>query len=271
MRHCLTGGLLVLFLAGAGHASQNEILPGTDAKATLQAAEQGDVTAQLKMGRLYTFGSFSPQDQAEATKWFTKAAEQGNAEAQCHLGEFYSHGAEGLPQDADKAIALFRKSAEQGSICGQYNLGVDLTHGKGSLSGMSEQDRMSEAAHWYRKAAEQGYVRAQVNLGALYSSGQGVEADILEAVKWYDKAAKQGDPMAFYNLAKIEADISKGRHPEDRVYIYIDYTLAIEGFSRAGRRELEEQVRADRSSFGECYVKIDKNFPSMAARFSGLS
>ena len=47
-----------------------------------QAAEQGDVEAQVKLGAAYHNGEGVEQDFAEAVKWFRLAAAQGNAQAQ---------------------------------------------------------------------------------------------------------------------------------------------------------------------------------------------
>ncbi len=45
------------------------------------AADQGDATAQLKLGVMYRFGIGVSKDVAEAAKLFRSAADQGNAAA----------------------------------------------------------------------------------------------------------------------------------------------------------------------------------------------
>ena len=52
-------------------------------------AEQGDATAQLKLGLLYYHGQGVPLDDAMARQWFEKAAMQGDATAQDRLGSMY--------------------------------------------------------------------------------------------------------------------------------------------------------------------------------------
>ena len=54
------------------------------------------------------------QDYTKALEWFTKSAEQGNATAQVSLGYMYSHG-EGVEQDYAKALEWYLKAAEKGS------------------------------------------------------------------------------------------------------------------------------------------------------------
>jgi hypothetical protein len=50
------------------------------------AAEQGDASAQSKLGQMYLNGDGVPQDLAEAVKWIRLAAEQGSAVDQVALG-----------------------------------------------------------------------------------------------------------------------------------------------------------------------------------------
>lgn len=44
-------------------------------------AEQGDASAQYKLGRMYANGEGVPRNDTEAVNWFRKAAEQGLADA----------------------------------------------------------------------------------------------------------------------------------------------------------------------------------------------
>ena len=50
-----------------------------------ELAEQGDVTAQYKLGTAYEYGSCVPIDNEKAVFWYRKAAEQGLEEAQINL------------------------------------------------------------------------------------------------------------------------------------------------------------------------------------------
>ena len=109
---------------------------------TRNAAEQGDVAAQRKLGVLYFAGNGVSKNVLEAVKWFRKAAEQGDAEAQNTLGAMYVLG-EGVPEDATEAVKWYRKAAEQGDISAQTNLGVMYAEGKGV-----PQD-YGEAYAWY--------------------------------------------------------------------------------------------------------------------------
>ncbi len=66
------------------------------------AAEQGDASAQLNLGNMYTDGQFLIQDYAEAVKWYKLAATQDHALAQATLGAMYSSG-RGVVQDYTRA------------------------------------------------------------------------------------------------------------------------------------------------------------------------
>ncbi len=66
------------------------------------AAEQGDASAQLNLGNMYTDGQFLIQDYAEAVKLYKLAATQDHALAQATLGAMYSSG-RGVVQDYTRA------------------------------------------------------------------------------------------------------------------------------------------------------------------------
>ena len=94
------------------------------------AAEHGDAEARFNLGNLYYLGEGTPQDNAEAAKWYRLAAEQGNASAQNNLGVMYDEGV-GVPQDDREAVKWYRKAADQGNASAQYNLGAMYDLGEG--------------------------------------------------------------------------------------------------------------------------------------------
>jgi TPR repeat protein len=161
-------------------------------------AEQGNASAQSKLGWLYAYGHGVPLDAEEARTWFRRAAEQRHAEAQHSLGLMYRDG-QGVPQDYQEALKWFRLAAEQGYAQTQFVLG-QMYHG---IQGVAQD--YPEAVKWYRKAAEQGIAQAQLMLGQMYYGGQGVIQDYQEAMKWYRLAAEQGMAQAQYNLGAMYA------------------------------------------------------------------
>ncbi|KAK3842084.1 MAG: hypothetical protein J3R72DRAFT_490806 [Linnemannia gamsii] len=79
----------------------------------LEAASQGDVSAQCKLGMFYDYGLGVKQDYTKAKGWYLKAADQGYAEALSSVGNMYFLGL-GVKQDYSKAIEWFLKAANQG-------------------------------------------------------------------------------------------------------------------------------------------------------------
>jgi uncharacterized protein len=77
------------------------------------AAESGDVDAQLYLGWCYSTGKDVAVDKPEAVKWYRKAAEAGRLNAQTALGWIYFSG-EGGRQDLKESAKWYRKAAAQG-------------------------------------------------------------------------------------------------------------------------------------------------------------
>lgn len=96
-----------------------------DLKELICNAENGDVHAQIKLGKIYCCN----QDFEKAIAWFEKAAEQGNDDAQLGLGLCYEFGYEsGIKSDIKQANEWYKKSAAQKNELAQKYLDLlDLT------------------------------------------------------------------------------------------------------------------------------------------------
>jgi hypothetical protein len=94
-------------------------------------ADQGDATAQFRLGAMYYEGLEVPRDYSEAAKWYRKAADQGDAAAQTLLGDCYYRG-EGVTQDYVEAVAWYRKAAQQADAFAQLRMGVAYEAGRGA-------------------------------------------------------------------------------------------------------------------------------------------
>jgi hypothetical protein len=121
-----------------------------DYKEIRRAADQGDASAQYRVGRMYEGGIGVTQDSAEAVRWYRKAAEQGMATAQFELAISYNFGT-GVPKDDAQAVKWYRMVAEQGN------------------------SRLATIAQWA--------------IGWKYEAGQGVPRSYVEAYTWYNIAA----------------------------------------------------------------------------------
>lgn len=95
-----------------------------------EAAENGDSSAQFKLGLKYDSGQGVRQDDLLAIYWYTKAAEQGHDAAQYNLGVMYANG-QGVKRDLQKAISCYRIAANNGYASAQVNLGVMYASGEG--------------------------------------------------------------------------------------------------------------------------------------------
>jgi len=98
---CLT--LLVSSAAGGPLPQQQQATPQKrttvdEVEALRQKAEQGEATAQFKLGLAYATGQGVPQDYAQALARYRDAANQGDADALCQLATMYQN-AEGVPED----------------------------------------------------------------------------------------------------------------------------------------------------------------------------
>ena len=195
-----------------------------------ELAEQGDVTAQYKLGTAYEYGSCVPIDNEKAVFWYRKAAEQGNSSAQYSLGRMFDYGC-GVPEDKQEAAIWYRKAAEQGDGNAQNDLGVMY------LTGEGVPEDKTQAAFWFRKAAEQGIATAQNNLGVRYLNGDGIPEDKAQAAFWFRKAAEQGLAAAQFNLG-VRCFKGDGV-PEDK-------SEAVSWFQKAAEQGLEEaQINLD--------------------------
>jgi TPR repeat protein len=88
--------------------------PVEGAKWYRQAAERGNVQAQVKLGLDYAAGKGLVANSTEAVKWFGYAAGANDTGAQFFLGLCYANG-DGVPKDEIEALAWFDLSATAGN------------------------------------------------------------------------------------------------------------------------------------------------------------
>ena len=91
---------VVLLIPVVSFAEDFELNPADfyaqDFEETKALAEQGDISAQHKLGGMYDVGRGIPENDSKAVKWYRKVAEQGIAGAQIDLAHMYANG-EGVP------------------------------------------------------------------------------------------------------------------------------------------------------------------------------
>lgn len=128
----------------------------------VNAAQKGDMYAQLMLGALFEDGTDPdiPQDSKEAAKWYAKAAKQGYPKAQHNLALLYEDG-RGVTQSYTEAAKWYAKAAKAGFSEAQNNLAVLYIMGNGV-----KQDR-AQAEKLLTAAVGQGNENARRNLQKL--------------------------------------------------------------------------------------------------------
>ena len=164
----------------------------TKALSTLQyAAEQGQLAAQWKVGKMYAAGDGVPQDDHRAFLYFRQIADAhpdeppGTAQARIvanafvALGRYYLTGIpnSAVTADAARARELFAYAASYfGDADAQYQLG------RLYLDGTPSDPR--QAARWLQLAATKGDCRAEAVLGDMLFQGQKVSRQAARGLMW---------------------------------------------------------------------------------------
>lgn len=131
--------------------------PNAPTKEMRRQAEQGDVTAQLRLGICYDNGLGVAENNAEAVKWFRRAAEQGDKRGQYFLGVKYAKG-EGVAESIAEAVKWYRLAAEQGHWSAQTDLGEAYFKGDGV-----PKSKVDAYFWWNLAAADDNAFEAQRN------------------------------------------------------------------------------------------------------------
>ncbi|KAK5799071.1 hypothetical protein F5H01DRAFT_384784 [Linnemannia elongata] len=119
----------------------------------LQAAQQGNSTAQYNIGLFYEEGHGVVKDTSKAAFWYGKTAFNGSAKSQSNLGILYIKG-----DDVEKNNALVMQwlvmAAKQGNTSAQFNLGCMYYRDEGVP------ENRNKAMAWLSKAAKGGHALA---------------------------------------------------------------------------------------------------------------
>ena len=207
-------------------------------------AEDGVVAAQYRVARYYEKGQGTPQNDAEAARWYEAAANAGETRAYAPLARYYENG-QGVPKDEVRAHELYVKAAATGHPYAAFKAGQFLEKGRGGMA-----DPVG-AARYYQIGAEGGDESAQLALGDLYRKGNGVAADPAAAERWYAEAAKTVKTKATERQrprpGSPRSALSRGQGPAQ---------------GPRGRRQLAQHRRARRLCVG--------SVPARAAVRAGL-
>jgi TPR repeat protein len=119
------------------------------AKELRKLAEEGNLTAQNRLGLAYKFGRGVSQNYGQAKRWFEEAAKQGHAGAQINLGMLYLRE-DAPPRSPQMAIFWFSRAAEQGVVPAFTKLGQMYQEAEGVP------EDLVQAYMWFHLAATNG-------------------------------------------------------------------------------------------------------------------
>lgn len=126
-----------------------------------EAAINGNVPAQYRLGEMYFKGRGTGQDLREAKRWFESAALSGNAAAMHRLGSLAVQPPNGEPANYDQALDWFARAANYGVVDSMYNLGFLYDPSSDILP--ADMRDAARAYRYYMLAAHQGDEQAQLD------------------------------------------------------------------------------------------------------------
>lgn len=142
-----------------------------------------------------------PQEQGTTPKGLGALAASWVQRAGQRVSQF-AESARDVPQQSDSPNApLPSTAAVKREASEPEDPDAQFTLGYNYSTGNGVEKDLVEGAKWYLRAAEQGHAYAQFNLATVYSTGQGVVEDKAEAAKWFRRAAQMGIADAQYQLA----------------------------------------------------------------------
>lgn len=182
----------------------------TEVDELIEAANQGNVKAQVFLATMYRYGFIRMSDKSsveknidEAIRWLKEAAKRQSIEAKAVLGEIYSSDEIKARDDTAAALLLVEVARSNDPdkdlvADAQYRLGILLyqectTYFIALSCGSNETSPRKDyqaAAHWFELAAKQGNASAKYELASMFEHGRGVPQDFSEAARLYKAAAE---------------------------------------------------------------------------------
>ncbi len=181
------------------------------------AANQNNHVAINNLGSLYYSGIGTTVDIAKAMDLFEKAHKFGNIEAAVNLAFLYMTD-NPRSKDSTKAISLFETAANANNPTAQFMLGYAY------LYGFIVEQSYTQAFDLIQKSALAKYDEAQYQLALLYIEGKGVPQNYGKAVAFLDAAIAQGHLPAMTTLGTILVEGNK--YPRNIYKAHILFNLA---------------------------------------------
>jgi TPR repeat protein len=162
-------------------------------KVIMVKAEQGDVLAQVALGKyFYNGASKSLRSEEKSFYWYEKAAKKDNLEAQIKLAEYYQVGT-GVKGDLRRAEYWLLKAAEKGDVKSQSDLAT-------YYFAMGNEGQ-HKALPWLRAAATKLDANSLYLLAGCYTENAESDVNLATAAALYRTALK-GDPNNYGSFLK---------------------------------------------------------------------
>ena len=164
------------------------------------AAESGEASAQVELGRLHETGDGVEQNEQLAFEMYSRAAEQGDVVGKTLLGYCFIRGY-GAEKDYTRAIELVQAGVEDGFPMAMHIMGECYAEGTGVT--VDEQ----AAIELYRKGAEIGDPGCMAELGDCLEFGKGIEKDLNEALRYYQESLECGFDAVQEAIDRVESEL----------------------------------------------------------------
>ncbi len=152
----------------------------------LPLADQGDLAAQVNVGRMYMMGYGVQEDALKAIEYLKKAANQGHIQSAYAVGAMLTTG-EMIPPNYEEALPWIRIASLGGSPDAKDLLSLYYLQGLGGV----EIDK-EKAFQSMEIAASMGRPASIFKLATFYEQGIGTPINKEKALEQYQKASQAG-------------------------------------------------------------------------------
>jgi TPR repeat protein len=225
-------------------------LPGKAVEELKKAADSGDTSSMVELGKHYLYGKGIERSYAKAIELFQQAAKASDSDGFVWIAFCYFTG-RGIAKNYTKALELYKQAVAQGNtkaevilaLCymdsndvKQKQLAIELYEKAANQGSAQAQLLLADLYHngtimkkdnekaisLYRRAANLNNVASQLTLGGCFEWGSGISADFTQALRLYEKAAASGDIRAQIIYFKMigSVGIEAGNKEPDRSALY---------------------------------------------------
>lgn len=230
--------VLLLFIS-IGNQSPSKASENTKQVSNMiEAAESGNVDAQLNLGIAYAKGNGVKKDLKKAVYWLERSSKGNSARGTYLLARAYELG-RGVKKDPRKAFEFMSRAEAMGIEVAKVNLGLYFRTGLGVKKDLLRSFQIFE------ELAESGHPVGMFILGLNYEKGLGVTQDLDIARIWYQKAAKKGYKEGAKGLARIAKKLkgTSSLPPPGEQQSYKGITLIGSSYSDVSNKSFFKQLK----------------------------